>query len=205
MPKHKLEIGEQSGILFEKNINPCDDLAFIPRETWTQIVGSPEPSAKPPRREIPFLQSKKSRKIVDAGQLIEQLREIQNLETPENALEVAHIISERVGHTVTAADVINAGVSNCIEELLHFDSFQVVNFMEESGWASTATELQDEYELGEDMDPSELLSTTCSKSHEVIGSRKAVKLKNGGYLTNKARSKTTNTSPEKISRSPRHF
>lgn len=123
MARHQPDIGEESGQLFERNLRPTDKLAFIPNETWTHIIGDSEPSTKPPKREIPYLQQAKTKKLAQTGQLIDQLKANQDIETPENAMEIAAMISEKVGHTVTAADVIEAGLTACVETLLAGESF----------------------------------------------------------------------------------
>jgi hypothetical protein len=101
----------------EKNLY-VNDIQFVGSEVWDALGCETEACTVPPKTESAILSTAKTDRIAAMGQLIDRQRQDLSQTTPENAIDLARLISKKVGFEVSAVDVIEAGVCGCIEELL---------------------------------------------------------------------------------------
>ncbi len=101
----------------EKNLY-VNGIQFVGSEVWEALGCEGEACTAPPKTESAILSTAKTDRIAAMGQLIDRQRQDLSQTTPENAIDLARLISKKVGFEVSAVDVIEAGVCGCIEELL---------------------------------------------------------------------------------------
>jgi len=111
---------QETGLSNEhENRSPSHLLAWLPPETWELLGVDLDPSTRPPKSEVNYLQRHRSqiRAAIGVRMEIAQLEHME--EDIDNAMLLAELINQQTGARLTGNDVLGLGVNACLRELQH--------------------------------------------------------------------------------------